>query len=49
MQFVQFVQFNHCLKRGLTQMACVGKMSPDMQVSFSPTWMQLLNPRSSPM
>ena len=26
---------DHFLKRGLTQMACVGKMSPDMQVSKS--------------
>jgi len=27
---------DYFLKRGLTQMACVGKMSPDMQVSRGP-------------
>ena len=39
----------HCLNRGLMHIACVGKMSPDMQVSSSPTLIQLRNPRSSPM
>jgi len=36
-------------KFGLTQTSFVGKMSPDIHISFTPTDTQLLTPFSSPM
>jgi hypothetical protein len=45
----QYILFYIVLNFGLIQMSLVGKMSPDMQTSPSPTSIQLRKPLSSPI